>query len=141
MDQILVDGRAYWESKLAGRGMPSRRDFDPLLEVPKLLPWMALTDVFRDPLDFRYRLIGTRIADRSRSDYTGKRFSELPHTGPDSQVWRDRAAVVTSRAPLFCEPPYTGGSSSVRGVSGIHLPLSDDDAEVNMIMTIVAYSF
>jgi hypothetical protein len=140
MDDILEHGRAYWESKLAGRTMPSRRDFDPLIETPKLLPWMLLTDVFRDPLDFRYRLIGTRIVERSRGDYTGKRFSELAHAGPESQVWRDRLAVMSSRAPLLAQPPYTGKFEEIRRVSGIHLPLSDDDAEVNMIMTIVVYS-
>jgi hypothetical protein len=140
MHPILADARAYWDSRLAGRSMPSRRDFDPLLEVPKLVPWMILTDVLASPRDFRYRLIGTGVAARSRRDYTGKRFSELPHAGPDSQIWKDRVAVVETGAPLFAQPPYTGGDIRVRSVAGIHMPLSDDGAAVDMIMTVVAYS-
>jgi hypothetical protein len=38
MEQLLKDALSYWESKRAGRKMPARRDFDPVFEVPTLLP-------------------------------------------------------------------------------------------------------
>jgi hypothetical protein len=56
---IAREALAYWEGKLSGRPMPTRRDFDPVFEIPHLLPWIMLVDVLREPLDFRYRLIGT----------------------------------------------------------------------------------
>ena len=139
MNEILRGAREYWDSKLGARLMPARRDFDPILEVPKLLPWIVLTDVLRDPLDFRYRLIGTEVVLRSRSNYTGKRFTELAHTAPPSQVWNDRVRVIESRAPVLAEPPYTGAVAEISRVCGIHLPLSDDGVAVNMIMTVVDY--
>jgi hypothetical protein len=140
MQPILAQARAYWDSKLAGRPLPTRRDFDPPLEVPNLVPWMILTDVLVNPPDFRYRLIGTGIVARSGRDYTGRRFSDLPHAGPGSHVWKHRIAVVGSGKPLIAKPRYTGGHPLVRSVQTIHMPLSDDGKRVNMIMSVVAYS-
>ena len=54
--------------------MPSRRDLDPC-EIPQLLPYLILVDVFSDPPDFRYRLIGTQIVAQSRRDFTDQPFS------------------------------------------------------------------
>jgi hypothetical protein len=117
----------------------ARRDLDPVLEVPDLLPWIILADVLRAPLDFRYRLIGSGVVDRSRWNYTGKRFSELPDIGPDSQLWKQRATVVETGAPLRSEPPYVGRTPGVHRVVVIHLPLSDDGETVNMIFTAVVF--
>src|SRR5262249_29214633 len=83
---LLARGLAYWESKRPGRRMPARRDIDPA-EMLDLLPNVMLVDVVREPLDFRYRLIGTAIVAHMRHDYTGQRFSALPRQGRDSKLW------------------------------------------------------
>ena len=137
--QIVHESLAYWESKRAGRRMPARRDLDPVFEIPSLLPWVMLVDVLQQPLDFRYRLIGTGIAARAHHDHTGCCFSELSRAGPDSMVWKDRMAVVETRAPKLTAPAYIGRDNLIRGVSGIHLPLSSDGETVDMIFTAVAY--
>jgi hypothetical protein len=139
MEHLLQDALAYWESKRAGRKMPARRDFDPVLEIPKLVPWVALVDVLRDPLDFRFRLIGSGIVDRSRKNNTGKLFSEISEFGPGSYLWGHRASVVETCALLRAEPPYVGRTHGVSRVADIHLPLSEDDTVVNMIFTVVAF--
>jgi hypothetical protein len=139
MEQILQDALKYWESKRAGRRMPARRDFDPRLEITKLVPWIVLVDVLRDPLDFRFRLVGSGIVDRSQGNHTGKLFSEMPQFGPGNYLWMHRAAVVETGTPLRSEPPYVGRTRGVRSVADIHLPLSDDDTVVNMIFTVVAF--
>ena len=137
---VLCDLFTYWNRIRGDRAMPARRDLDPL-DIPALLPWVLLTDVRRDPLDFRYRLIGTAVAERSRRDYTGRHFSELPHTRPDSIVWQVRAAVVETRRPQWALAPYTGTTQglNVKSVSGIYLPLSADGETVDMILSGAAY--
>jgi hypothetical protein len=140
MPPDLAAALAYWEGKRAGRLMPARRDLDPLLEIPRLLPWVMLTDVLRDPFDFRYRLIGSGVVNRSRRDFTGRRFSEMPQAGPDSRIWRDRAIVVESRTPKLGDPPYIGGREDVSGVRALHMPLAtEDETTVAMIFTVVSY--
>jgi hypothetical protein len=139
MERLLEDALTYWESKRAGRRMPARRDLDPILEVPKLVPWIVLVDVLRDPLDFRFRLVGSGVVDRSQGNRTGKLFSEVPDFGPGNYLWTHRAAVVETGTPLRSEPPYVGRTRGVRRVADIHLPLSNDDADVNMILTVVSF--
>jgi hypothetical protein len=130
----------YWERKRAGRLMPSRADYDPA-DFPALLPFVILTDVERqNPLDFRYRLIGTAICDRIRRDYTGWRLQDLPHQRPGSLVWDGRARCVETRAPVI-DPvvPYVGSHARVRHVRQVHLPLSANGETVNMIFTAVEF--
>ncbi|EWY36303.1 hypothetical protein N825_28950 [Skermanella stibiiresistens SB22] len=119
--------------------MPARRDLDPILEIPSLLPWIILVDVPRDPPDFRYRLIRTGVVARARRDYTGARLSELSHIERGGPLWTDRLEVIETRAPRLTAPSYRGGDDTVRGVSGVHLPLSNDGGSVDMILTFVAY--
>lgn len=147
MDEDWLDGTSnpvlrqaydYWERRRDSRPMPARRDLDPV-DIPHLLPWLMLTDVLHEPLDFRYRLIGTGIVARSRRDFTGFRLSELSHTGPGSMVWRHRREVVETGRPVFAIPPYTGADATVLRVSGIHMPLSEDGERVTMIFSVVAY--
>jgi hypothetical protein len=129
----------YWEGKRLGRKMPARRDLDPLLEVPRMTPWIVLTDVLHDPLDFRFRLIGSGVVDKSRANHTGKLFSEMPAFGPGNHLWTSHAEVAKTATPLRSEPPYVGRMRNVRGVADIHLPLSDDDVTVNMIFSVVVF--
>ena len=61
----------YWRAKSgADDPVPRRRDIDPV-ELPDLLPNLMLVDVERNPLRFRYRLVGTRVVDFSYHDFTG----------------------------------------------------------------------
>jgi hypothetical protein len=134
----LKEALLYWQSKCAGRAMPSRRDLDPL-DMPKLLPYVMLYDVLPPPLDFRYRLIGTEARSILAQDYTGKRFSEVPGKGPGSVVWENCEQVVRGRAPFSRSPPYVGPERMLRACENLLLPLSDDGAEVNMILQVISF--
>jgi len=129
---------AYWQSKLGGRSMPARKDIEPT-EIPDLLANIVLVDVSHDPLDFRYRLIGTAIVERIAFDYTGKRFTDLDHQQPGSRVWDTAARLCSERAPLVSDIPYVGPDQWVRGYRDLYLPLSDDGEQVNMIMGVVEF--
>jgi len=82
----LQDGLAYWQRIRGGRLMPSRADLDPL-HIPQLLPHVMLIDVLREPLDFRFRLLGSMIDRIVARDYRGLRFSEVPHMAKGNPLW------------------------------------------------------
>jgi PAS domain-containing protein len=69
----------YWDAKRQNKLMPPRSDIDPV-EIPRLLPYVMLIDVVREPLDFRYRLMGTQACDIMRGG-----------TSPGSSSSRSRA--------------------------------------------------
>jgi len=51
-------------------GLPGRQHFDPV-DVPWLLPRLWVLDVLRDPLRFRYRVVGTKEVETIGRDPTG----------------------------------------------------------------------
>lgn len=134
----LTEAYAYWESKRGERPMPSRRDIDPV-EIPALLPYVTLIDVLSDPLDFRYRLIGTEVRNISEGNYAGKRFSELPSKGRGSVIWDTCEQTVLARSPFSQSPPYAGPEQSLRDCENLLLPLSEDGAQVNMIFRVISF--
>ncbi len=137
--QILADGFAYWKSKSAGGRLPSRADIRPS-QIPRLLPNIILLDVVRGPeLDFRYRLIGTRVVEHLPSDYTGLCFSEIDHQRPPSQIWENCRKVAETREPFFARTPYVGPQSEFRRAEDLILPLANDGTTVDTLLVFVEY--
>ena len=135
----LKEAFAHWESLRRGRAMPSRRDLDPV-DIPRLLPYLMLVDVEPEPLDFRYRLIGTEARSILARDYTGLRFSALPGKGRGSIVWDNCEQVVVTRSPVSRSAPYVGPETYLRDCENLLLPLSEDGCEVNMIVKFISFS-
>jgi hypothetical protein len=127
---------AYWDGLRTGRSMPSRADLDPAA-ITSVLPYLLLIDVLRDPLDFRFRLVGTEIDRIVAGTYTGVHFSNLPHMRRGNDIWAAYAQVVASGAPLCSEIEYVGPIDYVRRMAHAQFPLSDDGRAVNMICTVV----
>ncbi len=129
-------GLRYWEQRRRDRRLPSRADIDPL-DIPDLLPQVFLVDVGLEPLDFRYRLVGTQIVRHSAADYTGKRLQDLPEQCPPSRIWSLFQRVVEERRPFSAEVPYIHIPG--KSVELVATPLSDDGATVNMIFGMVQF--
>ena len=99
---------AYWEDLRAGRPMPARADLHPRNMVP-FLRCVILLDVLRDPLDFRYRLIGTKVTQEMIfNDHTGRTMTDLPHQNPESRIFTNCHLVVESGQPVGGQTPYVG---------------------------------
>ena len=118
--------------------MPARVDIEPA-EIIDFLPFVMLIDVVSDPTDFRYRLIGTAVVEISKSDMTGRKFSELAGKGPESIVWDNCSQVIASRAPFSRSAPYVGPAERLWNCENLLLPLSADGESVNMILQVVDF--
>ncbi|MEQ8355475.1 MAG: PAS domain-containing protein [Kiloniellaceae bacterium] len=128
----------YWKHKRGGRAMPSRRDIDPA-EITKILPHVYLIDVLGDPLDFRYRLIGTKMDEYMLSRYTGKRMSQIPHQASPSRIWACCRQVVEEQTPLSSDVPYVGKNKEFLTTEDLIMPLSDDGVTVDMLFVTVGF--
>lgn len=137
-DDLIEAGLAYWNSRRGDRAMPTRADLDPA-DIKRLLPHVVLVDVLHDPLNFRFRLLGTEVDRITTSNPLGKRFSEIPHMREGSNFWARHAEVVATRRPLVCTIDYVGPDRHVgRQIRQLHAPLTDAAAEsVVMIFTIL----
>jgi len=136
---VLRGGYEYWSGRKGGRPFPSRRDFDPMVEIPRLARSMMLLDVSHDPLDFRYRLIGTSVREHLGGDLTGRRWSEIEFQRAPNPIWLHHQWVVENRQPRFVRPNYIGPHRSFMLVESAVLPLGDDDDRVDMLMLFVDF--
>ena len=76
----------YWLLKHHDGRPPSRKDLDPLIEIPSLVANLVLLE----PVDgsYRYRLVGTEVVKRTGMEMTGKMIG-LTITLPEMRdQWR-----------------------------------------------------
>ena len=129
----------YWLKQRHRRRMPARRDIDPV-ELPRQLPNMMLIDVEQNPLRFRYRLVGTRVVGASGEDRTGSYFEAVEFFAKNPVVMTQYRRVVESGEPMFSLEPFKNYVNNTDyQVERLMLPLSSDDASVDMIL--VYFSF
>lgn len=131
-------GYDYWKNKRGQRSMPTRHDIDPA-EMVKILPHVLLLDVQQQPLDFRYRLIGTKMDEHMNRRYTGLWMSEIPHQKPPSRIWANCRQVAVEGRPLAGDTPYVGKNREFLSTEDLIMPLSDDDETVDMLFVTVGF--
>lgn len=131
-------GYQYWRSKCAGKPMPARADIRPE-EIKALLPHVVLLDVRHDPLDFRYRLIGTAVATKLFRDYTGECLSTIEHQRAPSRIWTIFETVVATQRPSLNDMPYVGPHKDFLAVCDMVAPLSADGRTVDMLFIVVDF--
>ena len=137
MGDIQDDVLRYWLKACPAESgsYPSRQDMK-VTDLRGRMAYVAILDVEQDPLDFRYRLIGTLLREFLFRDYTGESFRELEGKGPDSRIWGILDRVRTSGEPLYCEVPYVGPKSDFKQASSLYLPLADDHRNIDKIMVV-----
>lgn len=131
LDGKLRELRVYWLSKKPESSLPGRRDIDPL-DIPRLMPYVALVDILRDPLDYRYRLTGTKFVEMIGHDRTGMRAREVftGHLLDETVALIGR--LVESRAPLAFEGRLFWIDKAYYRFQTVILPLATDGKTVDM---------
>jgi len=134
-NDLLRDVWNYWNLKRGSRLMPSRRDINPA-EFKSQVAHVLLVDVLSNAQDFRYRLIGSKLARHFPTDVTGMTFrAALASYGDASiaatvQVYR---TVALGRAAAHIKGPGGWFGQESKVFEAILLPLSDDGKHANMI--------
>ena len=126
---------AYWQEQSGNQIAPRRQGFD-VLHVPTLMSRVVIFDVLRNPLDFRYRLVGTVVREMSAREYTGMKLSEIEGRGPGSTIWSVLDEVRSSREPAFRSIPYIGPKKDFLKLNNLFLPWVDDNMETDMIVLV-----
>lgn len=124
----------YWRSKRPVTGLPRRRDIDPV-EIGPLLNYVLLLSVERDPLRFRYRLIGSAIADVSRPNVTGRYMDEVYPDIREKESYLDYVACCEQAAVRY----YRGSSMfdpdfNFLSTDRILLPVTEESGSVDYIL-------
>lgn len=123
----------FWDSKRQGRRMPRREDFDPL-EMREWLPGIVLVDVQHEPRRLTYRLVGTRSVELKQRDVTGLTVEEGYHGSSLEAILENYRLVIDERSLLYDWEAAISQSGFLQDLETLMLPLSNDDATVNMVM-------
>ena len=130
----------YWLSiRPADAPLPGRRHLDPL-DIPELLPNIWMVDVVRDPLRFRFRLIGTEIVKFAGRDLTGSWLHEVVEGYEGSEAFRFHQRAVETGRPgyrrggLLFDPSNTGLTAE-----RLYLPLAQDGRTVDILLIMTMY--
>jgi hypothetical protein len=127
----------YWRSKADDHGgLPPRSALDPLDLPPALLPSIILVEFIDGAADARYRLMGTQISTRMKSELTGLLVSKaFGAPGWRAYLLAMSRELIESKRPLYTEhkspvarPPY--GLPHV--IRRLIMPLSADGETVDM---------
>ena len=128
----------YWDHKRGGRVMPSRSDIDPA-GIARHLPGISLVEVKHDPLDFVYRLIGTREVAARGSDPTGQRVAENWFGSSAQDVITNYDRVVASRSFLYDKDRFVKPDGRYVLDESLFLPLAIGGEEVGQILVFSFY--
>jgi hypothetical protein len=124
----------YWRAKQADRRMPSRSDLDPI-EFSKLWPYLILVE--KSAAQYRYRLIGSALARQLGRDVTGAIVGSQFNNAADAIAAKKaiyERVFITAR-PLLVSVDLRSGFGTVHNVLQLLLPLSNNGADVNMVIS------
>lgn len=126
----------YWRAIRPAPGLlPGRQHFDPLDLAPHL-PNVWLLDVERDPLVFRYRLIGTAITEAGNPARPGDRIDDPKFAlGERAAEMLDRLARVAEGGIDYARGrPFVRHRKELVALERISLPLARDGRTVDMVL-------
>jgi hypothetical protein len=130
----------YWRVKLtAPNVLPLRTDFDPA-ELRELLPNLVIIDIEREPLRFRYRLVGTRVVDFNGVEFTGRYLGTIGWQ-EEHQLVKVCADATASGAPLFGFYSWTLKNGAIGKCEFGLFPFSEDGQTPAQIFGIEDYDF
>jgi hypothetical protein len=124
----------YWRSRAAPGRLPRRGDLDPL-EMKPALGHLALVEVQRGPLRFRYRLHGARMAALDGFDMTGKWLDEHPVPTVRERISSSWARAA-ERRQLIHGFRDCRADIRPRRYEVLVLPLADDGLTVDKLLVL-----
>jgi hypothetical protein len=131
-DKPWLELYRYWLDKHVDGWPPARRDLDPPLEIPSLLARLMLIELDGD--EFRYRLVGSDIAQYLAVNVTGKIVGGNKWA-PDHirSEWRRMIATVSERQRPHMAITMPGPGNTRTGFC-LALPLVDKTGATEQIL-------
>lgn len=139
-DERIVELYRYWLSIHPARGvLPGRQHLDPVA-VPKLLPWLWLVEFERQPLRFRYRLMGTEHVAALGRDATGKWLDEVhPRFKSSSGYSQFIAAAEHGEVGFHKGSRINHRKDSCMSTERLVLPLGRNGRDVDLLLGITVF--
>jgi hypothetical protein len=127
----------YWLSVAPPGRLPGRQHIAPE-DIVTLLPRLWMLDVFRDPLRFRYRLVGTEIVRSVQRELTGQWLDEAQPESVSNPTLSNRYRfIVEAGRPTWRHgPTLWNRDPHHRSIENCLAPLATDGETVDKILAV-----
>lgn len=126
---------AHWREKSLDRPYPDRRGIDPI-EMKPVLPYLILSEIRRNPLDVRYRLVGTACVAGAGYDYTDLGIRETGFAA-EADMWLDLyREMIETAAPIFGVDYVITAKGKPARYEFAMFPLSAGGPDIDQCLTI-----
>lgn len=99
---------------------------------------MLIVDVLDGPRRFRFRLLGTALADAAGRELTGKYFDEADISGYEPDVLDDYEETVRRRSPVCkvrrFDPTPNSFAANWKSYERVLLPLAGNGRDIDKIL-------
>lgn len=127
------------------RTLPGRRHLDPVdlaRHHPQILPNLWLADVERDPLRFRYRLVGGALIDAGAVARVGRYVDETADPSRPGNLNVALTRMMRDRQPSYRKgPPNMPHDRQVAQLERLSLPMAADGRTVDLVLSITIYGW
>lgn len=132
---------SYWSGlhQAGPETLPRRSDISPD-QIRDLLPNIMIVDVERNPMRFRYRLVGTRVVEYNGVEFTGRYLGEIGWE-EERDLLDSYVGVVETRRPVFGSLVWDLVTGRPGRCEFARLPLSEDNNVVSQILAMEDYDF
>jgi hypothetical protein len=127
----------YYLEKRGDRLFPARSDLDPV-DFSYALGDITLVEVRHNPLNFSFRLDGSRHVERFGFDLTGRSLDEFPYPEMRQAIFDSYKDVIDHRESRRYFRELESGSRWFR-YETLLLPLSSDGETIDMIVSAISF--
>ena len=130
----------YWQSiRPVETRLPGRQHFSPT-DITELLPWIWLLDIERDPLRFKYRVLGNEQVLAIGANPIGRWLDEVHPEFVTHAHYEDYVRLALAGTPSFRRglPAFHTDKRFV-SLQRLLLPLARDGMIVDMLLAVTVY--
>ena len=125
------DALAVWNDKRGDRWAPTWDEVEITDFPPRLIQYIAITDLTAEPLTSVYRYWGSKLTDCYGSDYTGLSPADVPPKTIGVSNQSGCATIIRERTPHFQLREYENHKGMIGRAMILRVPLSNEGEYVN----------
>ncbi|MDZ7713943.1 MAG: PAS domain-containing protein [Rhodovibrio sp.] len=130
----------YWQSKAKDSRLPARADIDPMEMrgwIQAVLLAEAVFDADGTPVDFLFRVAGSRVCERYGHELTRRHLSDVRLDHQNANILANYAAAIETRRPIFSIARFQDETGLLRSFEMLLLPLCTDGDVCDLLLGVV----
>lgn len=135
---VIAAAVAYWQSKHRGDRPPRKKDLDPVIDIPRVVPHLVLVEKHGAPPTLTYRLVGGWLVEICGCNLTGRSVTHSCYTEDWQVTARDYWTCLETLQPALRTGSLCDRFRRTVAVDRIMLPLVDEAGAGAMVLGVLA---